>query len=70
MIELRRQDLAMNAAFDCKAAFEAIRGEDKDVGIISDDLIRFLEHNEVENIDGGIVDAIVRDFDGSRDGSL
>jgi len=60
----------MNAAFDCKAAFEAIRGEDKDVGIISDDLIRFLEHNEVENIDGGIVDAIVRDFDGSRDGSL
>jgi hypothetical protein len=69
MIELRRQELAMCPAFDCKTAFEAIKGGEA-AGITSDDFKHFLEKNEVDDVDGCVIDAVVRDFDGSRDGAL
>ena len=69
MIELRRQELAMCPSFDCKTAFEAIKAGEA-AGISSEDFKQFLDKNEVDDVEVCVLDAIVRDFDGSRDGML
>lgn len=68
MIELRRQDLALHANFDCKEAFKAVSGEDDCINV--DNLLAFLEAAEVENVTHDLAEQVIREFDGSRDGKL